>query len=736
MTAAVANPKFALPDRTVALPERDFEISPAGKAQADELCRLPINDLFHHLVRDQESDAAVLACRRVIGAFLAELPRRTTAITEIPSLVQAARAELATTVTSLAGLPPEVRGLVQRQRSPLALLDGCWLDMVSQPATQPSIIVNRLYAQHFAQRGAGNPLRSQEHRRRRALEGVDVTLPTIGAQDFMVKAGARPLTALHACWYLALSRLPANFLPEVVGVQYAFRMLGVDDLLLGTEPLLATEQLATLLAEFRDLADEAAQARFARAAQLVIDLEREHVAMLAELARWRADQTLESQVAEVIARHATLAGRQHGQVAVGGRLLSETFVDGELDLADFLDAFRQSAFVTHGTDGTSPFTSALKFGGPMFGIFTEQEATVFREWVASVQAGHRPPIKISFPTAGDDAARRWLQRLQEYQPVDVLIAPAVVMDDRELFFRLVNIENFPNTLSLASERVRRKLAEAEILFEHGAGGRYTDASYFEYTPQALYERGEQIYWSKLVDPYRPLTEIPDRDEVIFTQSTYALGYLIDGAWLHKLGNTGHCERDSDRMLFAIYADEMGHGDLVKNHITLTHRVLHSLGIDLPHIRTEAFQEQDDLPDDLYGFSLHQLCMCLLPDTFYNELLGYNYAIEMFGSGELRLHEAQKLRHHGFDDCYEQAHLTIDNFSAGHTRQAADIIVDYLDGVRRTAGEDVVQQEWRRIWRGYASFALFVEHALLKQLATDPASASDVGAAEPLTDLLI
>ena len=120
-------------------------------------------------------------------------------------------------------------------------------------------------------------------------------------------------------------------------------------------------------------------------------------------------------------------------------------------------------------------------------------------------------------------------------------------------------------------------------------------------------------------------------------------------------------------LFAIYADEVGHGDLRKNHITLIHRALASMDIRLPHIREAAFMEQGDLPDELYGFSLHQLCMALFPDTFYNEILGYNLAIEMFGLGELRLHEIQKLRHYGFDDCYEQAHLTIDNLSAGHSR---------------------------------------------------------------------
>jgi hypothetical protein len=204
--------------------------------------------------------------------------------------------------------------------------------------------------------------------------------------------------------------------------------------------------------------------------------------------------------------------------------------------------------------------------------------------------------------------------------------------------------------------------------------------------------------------------------VIFLQSTFALGALIDAAWIHRIGNLGRFQRPADGALFAIYADEVGYGELRKNHITLICRALRSMDIRLPHIREASFMDQDDLPDELYGFSLHQLCMALFPDTYYQEILGYNLAIEMVGLGELRLHEIQKLRHYGFDDGYEQAHLTIDNMSAGHSRQAADIIVAYLDEVRRTLGDAAVPREWRRVWRGYASLAYFVEHALVKQVS--------------------
>jgi hypothetical protein len=165
---------------------------------------------------------------------------------------------------------------------------------------------------------------------------------------------------------------------------------------------------------------------------------------------------------------------------------------------------------------------------------------------------------------------------------------------------------------------------------------------------------------------------------------------------------------------------VGHGDLRKNHITLIHLALQSMDIHLPHIRDAAFMDQADLPADLYGFSLHQLCMALFPDTYFNEILGYNLAIEMFGLGELRLHEVQKLKHYGFDDCYEQAHLTIDNLSAGHSRQAATSSCrTWMRCAARSATRPC--SESGAGWRGYASLAYFVEHALLREVTAESES---------------
>ncbi|MEU8588237.1 iron-containing redox enzyme family protein [Streptomyces sp. NPDC048664] len=771
---------YPLPDLTTSLPRAPFEASPAAAEEAAALAEGEPAALYRRLLGDQESESALLAARQVLAGFLdtptdgslpegshdvpspdapsqapvpsqdpatsdggrpdAALPDDADAATAVDHVL-AARAELAPALAALREhADPEVRAAVLRQRAPLALAGSCWLDTVSQAATQPAEIVGRLFGHHWILMGEGRFQAGQTARRRRALAELDVHLPAIEAEGFLREADVRPLTALHGAFRLALSRLPAAFLPEVVGVHCAAHLLGVDDLLLGTEPMLAEDDARSVLAEYLALCEVSPtgaqdRRRALAALRLTVRMEREHTAVLTELAAWQDGLSLDAKVARIVARHAPHAGRQHRAVRIGKQKLTDWLDDEHLDPVAFVREFRSSRQLRPGRDG-SPcrFLQAIKFGGPMFGIFDEHEAAVFTAWAQAIADGEPADLDHELvPRAGDDLAARRSARIAAARTTGVrIVEPDPQADDRALFHRLVNVERHPHVLPVARARAEAGLAEAELLFAHGSGGRFTDASYFDYTPEALMERVERIYWDKLVDPYEPLTEIPDRDEVIFEQSTYALGSLIDGTWAHRIGNLGRRARTGDEMLFAIYADEMGRGDVAKNHITIIHRVLASMDMNLPHIRQEAFLDQVDLPDHLYGFSVHQVCLSLFPDSLYNEILGYNLGIEMFGLGEMRLHEIQKLRGHGLDISYEEAHLSIDNFSAGHARQSAEIIVAHLDDVRRAAGQEAVQREWRRIWRGYASFAYFVEHTLVKRLSAEsPAGAGAVAAAADL-----
>lgn len=710
--------RLALPDVT------GCDCSAEAYQESSALLALPAVELAFRILRDQESEASLVASRRLVAAFLgAPLPLRGDGRSAVPKTadgiaahVAEHRRQLAEHIAGIASLPAEEKGIALRQRALISLLAGCWLDTISQPATQPSPVVNRLFTQHFRLLGRGLPQRSLHYARRCTLERADIYLPEAIDFDFARKAGVRPLTAAQAAYYLSLSRFPATFMPEVIGTHYVFFALAVDDALYATAPTLEEGEVRAVVADYLAATHaspdgEALRGRLARGVSLALRLETQHVEMIAALAERHRGLSLDAKAAAIIERHAPYAGRQHRNVRVGGRKLSETFADQQVDLVGFMRDFRKSTFIKSDAAGDCRFLRAIKFGGPMFGIFDQHEADIFKAWAAAANAGEPADIRLEPNRLGDDEASTWLDQARERGSHEVTVSAADPIDDRELFFRLVNFERFPSVLPLARARVEQGLEAAQALFDWGAGGKYTDASFLDYTPQALNERVARIYWDKLVNPYQPLTAVPDRDKVVFGQKIFALGNLIDGTWAFRVGNTGRFNRTSDGMLFSIYADEMGLGDTRKNHITLIHQVLGSLSIVLPHIRDEAFKDQDELPDELYPFAIHQIGLALFPDRFYSEILGYNLGIEMFGLGELRMHEIQKLRHWGFDTCYEEAHLSIDNVSAGHARQSAEIIVSYLDGIERQLGPRAVQREWRRIWNGYASFAMFVERHL-------------------------
>jgi hypothetical protein len=718
-----------LPDRTTSSALTGFEFSPVAGAQADAILVGGQDSVFRRLVRDQESEAVLLAARRVLHAMLPA--GEETGADAVVEQVASARAEIHDLLDTLPR--HEHRAAAIRERAVLGQISGCWLDTVSSPATQPAVIVNRLLRDHFALKGEGIPQRSVHHVRRRGLEADGIFLPEVTADSFLSSARTRPLTTWHACFYLALSRLAASFLPEVVGVHYAFHALGVDDALTGLPATLTEAGLRESLAGYLSMTLDsvrgpAERARLHAAVTLTVELELAQVRLLVELAEFHKGRSLHSRVAEIIAHHAPFAGRHHGGVTIRGTRLTESFADPDLDLGRFLDELRRSRQVKPLPEGGTRLLDALRFGGPMFGIFDAEEAETLTAWVELAQSGDRSPIEIDHNRVGDDAAARWEAAVTSADPPDLRFAEPAPGDERELLYRLVNIEHFANLLPLAKQRAVRGFVEAEVMFTHGARGRYTDASWFDYSPEALNARVDQVYWEKLVEPYRPLSEIPGRDEVRFGQADLALGNMIDGTWAHRIGNVGRYRRRSDGLLFSIYVDEMGRGELHKNHLTLIYQVLTSMGFELPHLREEAFLWQDQLSEShrQYESANHQLSMSLFPDTFYNEILGYNLGIEMYGLGEMRMNEIQRLRHHGFDTAYEEAHLTIDNFSAGHSRQAVDAIVTYLDDVRRDRDPSTVDGEWRRIWRGYASFAYFAEPQLMAELTDElatPATAS-------------
>ncbi|MET0445654.1 MAG: hypothetical protein ABW151_13860, partial [Pseudorhodoplanes sp.] len=357
----------------------------------------------------------------------------------------------AAALDGVSALGTAARQSLLRRRAALSLLGDCWLDTVSQPATQPAAIANILFGQRWLLLGEGCPARSCVALRRRSIEAAGIFLPPISDAGFFHVAATESVTSLQAAFLPSLSRYPATYLPELVGIHAACHALGIDDRIAGLVPIVtpdaAWEALDTYVDNLEDdAASEAMSRRLVNAMRVFVGLERRQVAMLVELAGQSTGCSLDLQVAEIIRRHAPFAGKQHGRVRIGGKLLSDSFAEADLDLAAFLRDFKRSSYLRADAKGSCRFIDAIKFGGPMFGIFSEQEACVLKSWFDQAAQTLDEPTVLVAQEYGAAAAQLWLANIRTRPARDTAFESAPDLDDRTLLYRLVNIENFANTL--------------------------------------------------------------------------------------------------------------------------------------------------------------------------------------------------------------------------------------------------------------------------------------------------
>src|SRR5688572_8312760 len=111
-----------------------FEFSPATKQRAAAVVAAGPEAIFGHLMRDQESETQLLVARQVIHGYFAgiQAPGDGDA-DELAAHVRAVRDRIGRQVESLARFGPDLHSSLLRQRAPISLTGGCWLDVVSQP---------------------------------------------------------------------------------------------------------------------------------------------------------------------------------------------------------------------------------------------------------------------------------------------------------------------------------------------------------------------------------------------------------------------------------------------------------------------------------------------------------------------------------------------------------------------------------------------------------------------------
>ncbi|KAI0972204.1 hypothetical protein F4678DRAFT_54038 [Xylaria arbuscula] len=175
--------------------------------------------------------------------------------------------------------------------------------------------------------------------------------------------------------------------------------------------------------------------------------------------------------------------------------------------------------------------------------------------------------------------------------------------------------------------------------------------------------------------------------------------LIDGAWLARLhhAETPAQLRAVTRVAWQILSEELGDGDLRKNHVHLYRELLKSCGSELPPGDSSDFIDARINPnpnDDIWTAAALQLCLGLFPDRFLSEVLGFTLAYECVTTETLVC--AHELRELGLDPKYFNLHITIDNADSGHTAMALNAVMKFFE----LCDDDRTQKLWMRVKAGY------------------------------------
>ena len=302
------------------------------------------------------------------------------------------------------------------------------------------------------------------------------------------------------------------------------------------------------------------------------------------------------------------------------------------------------------------------------------------------------------------------------------------LKDREYFHIMLNVDSFDGFLPTARSLAERYLADARE--------RQTSATLeqelrpFSYTKKTFEERLDHIYQG-LVDDVaryeaRKSWSLRTKDDVVDWMLQMAPFNQTDGAWLRTIAEVGPMD-DVHALLFAIYIDELGAGNPELNHANMYTKLLRTVGIELPTIRSRAYSDNPVIIDAAFTLPLFQLVISQFPQDFLPELLGMTLYLE-WCSVELK-NMVLLNRHFGLDTAFYEMHIAIDNASTGHGAMALRAIELYLEQVRIGSGDDAMQQQWTRIWDGYVAFSTTGQLAkAMKAKRLQPSSPADKVAA--------
>lgn len=161
--------------------------------------------------------------------------------------------------------------------------------------------------------------------------------------------------------------------------------------------------------------------------------------------------------------------------------------------------------------------------------------------------------------------------------------------------------------------------------------------------------------------------------------------LVDGSWLYDAFK----RRDLNvyTILQKIYIEEAGEGYAHMNHVYLYKSLLERYNLN---------QDLSQYSSDIFTQGAIQLALAYPIDNLLPEIIGYNLGYEQLPYDLLVI--AYELDELGIDPYYFSLHVTIDNSSTGHAKNATDAVLHLLS---RCPDEESKAEMYQRVRRGYS-----------------------------------
>jgi hypothetical protein len=284
-----------------------------------------------------------------------------------------------------------------------------------------------------------------------------------------------------------------------------------------------------------------------------------------------------------------------------------------------------------------------------------------------------------------------------------------LMKYKQLYYKLHNLEHHPDILpecrslllSLLSETLDDALPNADSailsvqVFSRDALDHFLKAKDVDCT-----NRWEEYVARRKAGGSREM--FGDKEEGKWWLKQAAPVKYVDGAWLGHINkiSTPFMYRNITKNAWQVMSEELGDGDLAKNHVHVYRDLMDDINAGLPPADSEDFiHPRHGLTETrCWKAAMAQLLISLFPHDFLPEALGFNMAYESLPLHLLKT--VKELRELRLNPYYFELHISIDNADSGHAAMAMAAVANYIDLIEQTEGKEAAHVAWKRVQAGY------------------------------------